>query len=105
MRTKTMKNKCKEKYTELLFVYAPSDKAYLTERELKETYPIAWQNINKRFLFDMKNKKYLKDTNFKNKVYKKFKVDKVFRGAFNNHFAFLSEILAKDKKLPIGGVI
>jgi|TARA_Y100000114_G_scaffold129354_1_gene126736 DNA helicase IV len=101
----TLKNSKNKKYTELLFVYAPSDKAYLTERELKETYPIAWKNINKRFLFDMKNKKYLKDTDFQNKVYKKFKIDKVFRLAFDNHFAFLSEILVKDKKLPIGGVI
>jgi hypothetical protein len=44
----TLKDSKNKKYTELLFVYAPSDKAYLTEKELKETYPIAWQNVNKR---------------------------------------------------------
>jgi hypothetical protein len=91
--------------TEFLFVYAPSDGAYLTKKQIKETFPIAWQNRNKRFLFNMRNKKYLKDTDFKNKVYKKFKIDKVFRLAFDNHFAFLSEILTKDKKLPRKGII
>ena len=85
------------KYTPLILVCTAENKNHL------KPFKAVMKKTNTIYFFNMGGQKYLKDTNFKEVVYKHFNISKKLENQFDKCFFFLSEILDNEWTLKKSG--